>query len=176
MKESTSFSWRKENLGSIPNPEGLNSGVYIWVLNWLDIPPHLGVSINGKYFSSTIRGPQLDLSVESVWRLCEQKNKPVFFIKLANHLTIGESEVISRMYQSSIGEETCLFPIKKSLGIENENIQTLLDLLAELDTLNLIDGYFKPSFCHMDWVGIRNYSLEDVVQYIKLLRQHEPAT
>lgn len=176
MKEHSSFNWRKEGLTRISHPDGMKSGVYIWVMNWLDIPPHVGISINGSYFSSTVRGPQIDLQVESVWRLCEQKNKPVFFIKIAEEAVNQDLKVADFFTKEVLGTSTCLRPIQELVGLAEKSIPTLTVLIGQLESLQLIEGFYKPAFCHMDWVGIRAYSLADIINHIEALKNYELAT
>jgi hypothetical protein len=170
MKENSSFKWRKENLPVINQPEQLNEGSFIWVINWLDVPPHLGISVNGKYYSATVRGPQLDLSVESIWRLCEQKSKHVFFIKI-NAFSAQSSEELSGYFNAAcLNENTCLQPIKELIGVTDFQVTTLFQLIEHLESKQAIESYCKPSFCCMDWVGLRAYEVEDVHEHIATLK------
>ena len=83
------------------------------------IPPHIGMVINGKYNSLTIKGHELDISIDALLKTIIQKNIESVFIKLKKH------PVFSIEYQLEIFQEyikrfdkvnefgiTCLTPVK----------------------------------------------------------------
>lgn len=107
------------------------------------IPPHVGLLLNGSYNSLTIKGHELGISSESLFKMISVKNIETVFVKLLEH------PVFSADYQLSVFQElvkkyksvkqfeaTCLSPIKEFFlefyAVELIEEELLADFLGRL--------------------------------------------
>ena len=127
----------------------LRTDNYLWIWYADKIPPHLGISINGMYFSLKYNGKDLGVEVENPIKLILKRNISALFIKLNCYLN---SDVAFNIFESfekaSSAGFTCLDPIQQTLS--KQNLRTIFELLEELKMeqvtgsvygLNLPDNY-----------------------------------
>jgi hypothetical protein len=150
--------------------EELEEGVFLCVIHANRIPPHIGISINGKFFSLKAKGKDVNIPIDRIVQLLHTKLIAGLFVKL-NPSLVSEEKVIRvfNLLPSSIeGKQTCLGPIIEIVGAP-ESVEHIGDLLAYLEsdesiiqriTLNLPTG-FK---------GIPWYSLTEIKQRIEFLK------
>lgn len=95
-------------------------GSWLVLLHARRIPPHVGLVINGHYNSLTVKGHELDVPVEAIYKAVQLKKIESLFIKVIDH------PVFSRDYQLAVLQEmiqsypsvkhdvaTCLSPLKE---------------------------------------------------------------
>lgn len=162
MKEVLNSSWHTEHFTVISNVNDLLKGVFIWVFNW-DKIPHLGLSIDGVYFSSTLQGPQIEEDANKFYRLSINKNIPTFFVKI--DFEIQKQDCAQIFSQAPLGSQTCLHPIKEVLQCQSTQIKTLSDLLLHLKSNHKIKSYH--SNMPTEILYLAKYSEEDVLQLIQ---------
>ena len=150
--------------------QDLEEGFFLCVIHANKVPPHLGISINGKFFSSKAKGKDLNIPIDRIVQILRKKMIAGLFVKL-NPLLVSEENVnrVFNLLPSGIeGEQTCLWPIRELVGAP-ESVEHIGDLLAYLEsdesiieriTLNLPTG-FK---------GIPWYSLTEIKQRIEFLK------
>jgi hypothetical protein len=142
-----------------------DQGFYLWIFHADKIPPHIGVSFHGHFYSLKSSGADIDLDAAKVFRLIRDKKLSSFLIKLSKEFS---KEDIERKFQkyskAQAGSITCLTPVKEILGVEF--VSKLSELLVELQKEQvLLDvyGYNLPSGLN----GIRAYTTADIT--IRLL-------
>ena len=84
MTEQSLYSWQSSDFEIQMNSDFAKRASFIWVFNWHEIP-HLGLSINGLYFSISISGIQQNVDIAKIWRLCEIKSITLFLIELVDY-------------------------------------------------------------------------------------------
>lgn len=129
----------------------LLKGVYIAVIHATRIPPHIGLIISGKYHSLTVKGQDINTSVEALIKNTVQRKIPSLFIKIKTHPTFSESYLkehfitnVQQFPKVDIGVATCLSPIKlffnETYNVRVENINYLFELVPALSAENLIEN------------------------------------
>lgn len=159
--DNLSCSWQTTDFVQIQAGDFLNKGVYIWVFNY-DKIPHLGLSVHGKYCSATIHGAQILEPADKFFRWIQTKDMLTFFV----HVTVEPaSEIWANLFTDAIqNNETCLYPIKKSLGFCDANIQTLADLLHCFEENNKTQRYLSNQ--QVNKLYLNHYTKEDVLEMI----------
>lgn len=137
----------------------LHKNVFLWVWHANKIPPHIGVSINGLYFSLKVSGKDESLPVDRVQRIIDEKGIPFLAIEIkGNH---GDVVQIFNKYSSAkSGQITCLGPIKEFLEI-GETCTKLEELLLVLQSRNQIG---KIAGCNLssEFIQLPDYSKEEI--------------
>lgn len=123
------------------NQEFLNKDTWLVILHASRTPPHIGVLIDGNYNSLTIKGHELNISINVLLKTIQQKKIEVLFIKLKKHPVFStdyQKEIcqfyIKQFTQVKANEASCLSPIKLFLQefyALSENKQELLFELIE---------------------------------------------
>ena len=97
----------------------LGTGVYLIVLHARRVPPHLTLSVQGKLFSLSVKGPSVDGELSHLLRFIKQRSIETLFIKLAVPalFTIQQLRNEIKKYtlaypRVDVGIATCLNPIK----------------------------------------------------------------
>lgn len=141
----------------------------IWVLHADKTPPHIGISIDNKFYSLKTKGKDEGIPIASLFQLIQAKRLPTIGVVLKNSFTLNQVEEVFFSFGSKIGEkETCLTPIV-SLLTPNLKDLILIELLIELDKQNLIThvkGYFLPE----GYTGIPYYTRETIQNRIHELQ------
>ena len=65
--------------------EKLRKGIFLWAFHVDKIPPHVGVSIDGVYFSMKFSDCDFKLDVDTVYQVVQRKKIPAFIIPLKNN-------------------------------------------------------------------------------------------
>ena len=117
-------------------------GIYLWIIHATKIPPHVGISIDGNYFSLKINGLD-DLNVEQVLKIIQKKQIATLLVKLeGNAVDFKRFVTVRNAYHLIIaGETTCLTPIN-SLLLENTKNVLLPELLEILSVEKKIENVF----------------------------------
>lgn len=164
MTDKSNYSWQTDQFNTESEPDFINSGCFIWVFNWHEIP-HLGISVDGKYFSLTIHGIQRFEEISKIWRMAEIKEIPLFLIKIRDaQLNIDELDELFAQYL--LDDETCLQPLKALFGSEQTQINTLIDLIHSLNAQEQIEGFYANSCMNSGRLSLIHYSKSDVLELI----------
>ncbi|MFY9307471.1 MAG: hypothetical protein WAQ28_00330 [Bacteroidia bacterium] len=132
------------------NETHLLKGIYIAVIHATRIPPHIGLIIGGKYHSLTVKGQDINTSIEALVKNSFQRKIPSLFIKIKAHPTFSEGYLkehfitnIQQFPKVDIGVATCLSPIKlffnEVFDVRVENINFLFELIPVLYAEGLIE-------------------------------------
>jgi hypothetical protein len=161
MMDSSKFSWQSTNFVIVNNADFLKIGTFIWVYHW-DKIPHLGLSVNGNYFSSTVQGAQIQEPVDKFFRWIQTKATPTFFVQLDSNL--NEKLWVNEFSKAMLNHDTCLLPIKNGLNLQHLEIETLSDLLVELEKENKITLIFSNQ--KVKQLHLKRYTKNDVLEMI----------
>ena len=133
------------------NENDLLKGFYIVVIHATRIPPHIGLIIEEKFHSLSIKGQDINTSVEALIKNCKQRKIPTLFIKIRNHSTFSvpylKEHFISNIKQFpkvDIAVATCLSPVKlffeEVYNVPMININYLFELIPKLYSEGLIEN------------------------------------
>ncbi|MBU2018357.1 MAG: hypothetical protein KJ941_01815 [Bacteroidetes bacterium] len=139
----------------------LKSKMVLWIWNPHQKPPHIGLSIDKKYFSLRFNKLEHSVEIEHVTKKVTRSQIPLILIEL--NLTRSEKFIENTFskYKSCYENEcSCLLPILQSLKVEEEKF-LLRDLLKLLQERNNIVRKFSINLPH-HWSDIPVYSSQDV--------------
>lgn len=143
------------------------SATLIWVWHADKIPPHIGISSEGKYFSLKANGKDEGRLVENVIDLINKKSITTLCFQLENMSSLDAVvEVYNGFSVTKPNEITCLNPIKEILNLNHA--QKLTELLGELyaqGQISKVFGYHLPE----NFKGIQIYSTEDIHERLRKL-------
>lgn len=119
----------------------------IWIWHATKIPPHIGVSSYGHYFSLKVSGKDVDLNVENIISLAKSKSIAMICVELKHDFYAFDlSRVFDAYYIAASDASTCLSPIKDLLELPDvQQLSELLQKLEENNTLGEIFGMNLPS-------------------------------
>jgi hypothetical protein len=165
------FDFEFKNIQFVNHLE-TKTGVYLWILHADKIPPHIGISIDGQYFSLKAKGKDENISDKSIFQVIDKKQIKSVVLKLniKSNLELFTSEF--SCFQRAIGvESSCLVPVRKILKAP-ETILKLSDLLRYLETEQQIEAVFGL-YLNNEYKGIRFYTTNDIQQRIEALNYVE---
>ena len=171
MKAMLKSSWKCVDMTQIREERSLHRGLYIWVFHW-DKIPHLGLSLDGKYFSTTLFGNQLGEETDKFFRLAKRKMIPCFLIKLdENQFQNLNFESLLQEFNTDLSTaETCLYPIKKVLSLDHEKMDTLVQLIVQLEKNATISAYLTIQA--VQEISLNAYCKNDVLEMINKQLKH----
>lgn len=141
--------------------ELLTDCFYLWVLHADKIPPHIGCSLDSKFFSLKINGKDHGLPVDSLLEIITKKKVSTILIQLNS---VIDSEELHRVFSQFTaifpGKNTCLSPITSLLDC-SETVFKLSDLLNYLDDQSAMKNVFGLNLGN-DYTGIPEYDQEDI--------------
>jgi hypothetical protein len=152
--------------------EELKKGTFISIIHASRIPPHIGMIFNGCYHSLTIKGQEINHSVEALIKNIKIRKIPALFIKIKPHPIFSidylNEYFISSVQQFSkveINKATCLSPVKlffeETFNITIDHINYIFELLPELETSGLIENV-SSVFIDTDRFPLPIYNYEEI--------------
>lgn len=140
---------------------------YLWVWHADKVPPHLGISVEGQYFSLKANGKDQGLSIAAVLTVLNKKQIKTVCFELDAEITLQNLELEFSKYTTTIPHKiSCLEPIQNLLHIKAAS--QLNDLLLELEMRGQIKntlGFNLPT----GFKNFKRYTIEDVHARLKLL-------
>ena len=132
------------------NEEELLNGVYIVVLHATRIPPHIGMIIDKRYHSLTIKGQDCNTPLKALIKNIEQRKIPSLFIKIKSHSTFSNAYLkehfilnIQQFPRVDKNIATCLSPIKlffaEAYDVGMNEVHFLFELLPKLKEAALVE-------------------------------------
>ena len=166
MKEQLKYEFRFQNLPRLASISEVDD-VLIWIFHVDKIPPHIGISSQGVFFSLKSNGKD-SIGTSYVNQISINKGIKLLKIKLRFNIS---STYIERVYEdytcATSAECSCLSPIKKALNMPEEVLK-LSDLLKVLKERGLITGWDSTNVSQQE-AGIRAYDLFDINERLNKL-------
>lgn len=158
------FSYQFTHIGDF-NQVDFNKPV-IWVLNATKTPPHIGLSIENKYFSLKANGKDESIDIKNIIDLVDRKQIPTLFIELDLHLSLNEVEKSYQKFnKAGENQSTCLSPISQL--VDASSARQLSELLQQIDgKITRVAGLNLPQ----DYQALPSYSIETIHQHIEDLK------
>lgn len=146
----------------------------LWIWHATKIPPHIGVSSDGHYFSLKVSGKDVDLNVENIISLVQSKSIAMICVELKHDFSPDDLNRIFDGYSAaSSNASTCLSPIKDILKIPIvKQLSELLQKLEENNTLGEIFGMNLP----LGYDRIPKYSSVEIQQRLIKLENAQRKT
>ena len=147
----------------------VSKGVVLWVIHADKIPPHIGLSVDGCFFSLKARGKDVDVPIKSVVSLMNLKKTAFICFCLKDCISKNDVSNSFNFFHNTIPYKiTCLEPIKKILNEHNSN--KIVELLFCLDQKERIEGVYGLNLPE-GFNGIKDYNLDDINKRLIFLSQ-----
>lgn len=148
--------------------EDFSKGNFLWIWHADKIPPHVGISVDGIYFSLKFNGKDDGIPTEITLKIIEQKQIPSVLVELKNDISLNLVQTIFDSFEKTQSNQiTCLSPIVELS--EKQNIDKLSSLLFELKKSNQIGTVFGK-FLPENYDRIPEYSVEEIHLRLKKLQ------
>lgn len=126
-------------------------GTFLWVIHADKIPPHIGISKNGVYFSLKVSGKDDAISINSLVGIVNAKQIPTLALEvLDEELALSDLKSIFDQFQRAESHvSSCLTPVSKLYFPKQEDLilSELLDAFQERELLGRNYGLnLKSSF------------------------------
>jgi hypothetical protein len=155
------YSFQFDRILELQDPEELKHGFYLWIWHADKIPPHIGCSIDGFYFSLKVNGKDEGLSTDSILKVLNSKRIPTLVIKIQKTINLSEViRVFSCVKTAESNGSSCLSPLKEILNAPN-SISQLSELLKYLQNKNAFNFVFGLNLKD-DYKGIPVYGMEEI--------------
>ncbi len=155
------FSFKVDSWREFENQEYLN-GTFLWVIHADKIPPHIGISKDGIYFSLKVSGKDDQVSIQSLVGLITGKKIPTLAIQLVdNKLEIEDFKNVFGAYlfaESNVA--SCLSPISRLYFPEQQDL-ILSELLQKLQNKSLLSTVYGLNL-KADFQGIPVYGRSEI--------------
>lgn len=148
------------------NDFSLNSR-YLWIWNPSNIPPHMGLSVDGRYFSLKASGLDLNTDLEGILEIISRKGIPAVAVELKMKFALEDCMKTFSAFTHTIAHEvTCLNPIKSVL--KQHEVMKLAELLTELDANNALGKKIAWNIEDAR-INLAEYSTEDIHAHLVAL-------
>ena len=162
------YSFEFNTISQLKEYQELNSGFFLCIWHANKIPPHIGVIIDGSYFSLKVKGKDANIPVQDIVKLINRKGICSVFVKIdINFNKFYVEEVFSRFQIAQESKASCLTPITEIFNV-NESIHKLSELLNYFKGKNKIDQVFGLNLTS-DFKGILSYGKEEIEARLKQL-------
>jgi hypothetical protein len=152
------------NFGVISNLKECSifeKGFFLWIWHADKIPPHIGCSLNGHYFSLKVNGKDEGLLTSKVVSVIENKKIPSVFVQLKKDFIPSEIQTVFANYQlAESTKNTCLTPITELFQC-SDSIFQLSELLKYLKERGEIETVFGLNLTE-DYRNLPNYTQDDI--------------
>jgi hypothetical protein len=163
------IDYKIEKIEFLPKNK-LDKGVFIWVLHVNKIPPHIGISVKGLFYSLKVNSRDYRVKADKILNIIQNKNIACLFVELDKFNGFNIDLIFKEL--SSINKEypSCLTPISQALcGGNHKQIGRLTELLVILYKNQRIKSFFKLNL-ESDFEGIKFYTKKDIQQRISELK------
>ena len=146
----------------------LKQGVFIVGLHVDKIPPHVGLVVDGHYFSLKVHNKDYDVLFSSLEVIIQRKKIPTLVVEIQPSISLNQVRSVFENYGAAIlPGDSCMSPLLSMLRMPQTYL--LDDVLSALEQ----SGQVKEVYgIHLSstYEGIPMYSNEDVQQRINSLR------
>jgi len=146
----------------------LKKGAFLWAFHVDKIPPHVGISIDGFYFSMKASECDFNLDVETIYQVVLRKKIPSYLVSVLHTQSLDRLKMVFKEYGNNIKTgESCMTPVIRFL---EENEQFLLEEL--LENLHLTNRIKSVMGIHLpkEFEQVPFYTHEDVQLHIAQLK------
>ena len=162
------YSFQFDTINSLNNESALNTGCYLCIWHANKIPPHIGILIDGSYFSLKVKGKDTAIPVNEILKIINRKSICALFVEVQREVVKSHIfEVFSKYSNAEAYKFSCLTPITEVFDT-NQNVHLLADLLNSFKEKNQIGKVFGLNLA-LDFGGIPMYGKEEIEARLKAL-------
>ncbi|MGZ4056165.1 MAG: hypothetical protein ACXVPU_14885 [Bacteroidia bacterium] len=132
------------------NENELSKGIFLTIIHATRIPPHIGLIINGKYSSLSVKGQDINTPVNALLKNSTIRKIPSVFVKIKSHTTFSDLYLsehfitnVQQFPRVDIGIATCLSPIRlffeEVYNVSMKDVNYLYELLPVLKAEGLTE-------------------------------------
>ncbi|MDX1653225.1 MAG: hypothetical protein R3277_12075 [Brumimicrobium sp.] len=142
------------------------TGAFIYIFHADKVPPHIGLSVDGLFYSLKAKGADIGLKTDKINEIIHRKKIPALIIKLNLQLPApSEVEKIFLAYGTFLQNgKTCLNPIDE-LIFGNVSHRKIGDLLKSLNVKDCIESIYIVN-TGTAYKGIPDYSADEIEKRI----------
>ena len=164
------YSFEFSHIKPLQDFKSLQQGFFLCIWHANKIPPHIGVVIDGAYFSLKVKGKDLNIPVNDIVKLIEKKGICSVFVKIEQPVEKSDvAHVFSKFQNAQETIATCLTPITEIVQVQN-TVHKLSDLLNYFNAKNQISQVFGLNL-GADFKGILTYGKEEIEARLKQLNK-----
>ncbi len=144
----------------------------LWILHADKIPPHIGISLNGLFFSLKVSGKDEFFPTNKLIDLLVMKKIATILVELNSHVSLEQIAVKYNEFSHARNlQSSCLVPIKELLvsGKKAERLKELLELLLENQLINRVFGLNLGE----NYKGIPHYTTDEIELRLEKLKHVE---
>lgn len=179
----TEFASISINKGDLSDTT-LTKGLFICLLHVKRVPPHIGIIINGKYHSLTIKGIEPNISTIALLRTIQQQKIESVFLEINPHPVYSNDhmnsmflEILKKYPHIRSNEVTCLSPLKdffnEFYAINSSANDMIYDLLKRIAANNFIlQAYSLNLSLENNTLSIPVYTQEELSEKINVIRKN----
>jgi len=154
---------------------------YILVQHTEQVPPHIALVSEEKYYSSSVSGVKFEVEVESVLKNIRAKNIPSLLIQI-EPVKFSEdalSQIFIAYGPLDSEEKSCLFPIIELLNRSYKVILTsefIFELIRELGSLEKVLAVYELNMDHIvnnHQYALPFYSRDEIRFCIRKLKERQ---
>lgn len=170
--EKLRYSFEFDSILPLTDSHKIKEGCFLCIWHADKIPPHIGIIINGMYFSLKVKGKDVDIPVFDIVKLIQKKQITTVFVEIESDLELNQVARIFSLYEKAEASKvTCLTPITEIFGVKNQ-VNMLSELLNYFQSKQQIGQLFglnlKP-----DFKGILFYGKEEIESRLKQLSKSQ---
>ena len=163
------YSFQFDTINALNNESTLNKGCYLCIWHANKIPPHIGILIDGFYFSLKVKGKDTSIPVNEIVKIINRKGICTLFIEVQSEVVKSHIvDVFSKYSNAEAYKFSCLTPIAEVFDT-NQNVHMLADLLNSFKEKNQIGKVFGLNLIS-DFGGIPLYGKEEIEARLKALK------
>ena len=156
-----------ENIKSLA-ADTASKGLFIWVWHADKVPPHVGISLDGLYYSLKVSGKDEGIPHGKVLEIIFRKSIPSLLIEVQSAVDKQLVKMTFENYQCAVpGSSTCLSPIKHILDLPRVN--RLAELLMHLEQTAQIVGVYGACLPN-DFQSLKPYGTPEIEQRLSKLQ------
>ena len=151
----------------------LSKGTFLCLFGTDKIPPHLGLVVDGKYYSTSAKGSRIGENVKLVLRRVKQSTIPTLFIQLDIVEDVQKLVSAFENYPKLKQNQTCLLPIKDYINSAGEDVASanfVFELIPILHDRKIIKASFSLNMNDSSF-ELKVYSKADIVNRIVKLQE-----
>lgn len=146
----------------------LNDGLFLWILHANKIPPHIGISLDGLFYSLKVNGKDDGIELGKINKIIQAKSIGTFIVELKISSFKNDIKHCFSKYNRVVSNETtCLTPIQDVLKFEGKQL-ILPELLIKIQSIEALGKVFKLNL-ESDFNGILAYGKAEIENRLKLL-------
>ena len=130
-EDSNNYSLK---INPLLSPEELNKGLWLVIAGVTDIPPHIALIADDKYYSVTARKVKVGEPIDKFLKAISRRSLPTLFVSIKSSNMSGLKETFEFYPTLGNGEHTCHWPIRdffvKSSSSEFTDATLVFELLS----------------------------------------------